>query len=313
MYQSGSTSDITHIQCEQQAMLAAAAHFNQMMKKASTNRHSTSPPTLNYMTNPFITVNKVCFLFVKIIFYYKSNEYFFTINNKEGEPTAYCAQEQQITMHSPPPPLPARPSTPHRFTVTPHAPRTTTMPGSEPRASLSPNDNVHINLEQDHFDARISITCDDDDEQSDAKAYGDDQLEEPQRESIEHMHLAFVKKEEQRALMRRLYHEGKHLPKSDDIAWSLKRSLKEHIFPKVKLLSDREHNYLAPNFVDDDCADQSRVIAEILLADMNLPQTVEYKVRFWVTYRSMIKQQLVKYRSNCVEEMKNVYLKGKNN
>jgi hypothetical protein len=124
------------------------------------------------------------------------------------------------------------------------------------------------------------------------------------------MHLSFVKIEEQRALMRKLYHEGKMLPKSDDIVWSLKRSLKEHIFPKVKLLSDREHNYLAPNFVDEDCTDQSRLIAEILLGDLNLPKTLEYKVRFWVTYRSLVKNQIVKYRSNCVEEMKNVYLKG---
>ena len=44
----------------------------------------------------------------------------------------------------PPPPLPARPSTPHLITVTPHAPQTT-MPGSETRASFSPNDNVHTN------------------------------------------------------------------------------------------------------------------------------------------------------------------------
>jgi hypothetical protein len=137
------------------------------------------------------------------------------------------------------------------------------------------------------------------------------ELEEPRpSDTIEQMHLAFVKKEEQRAIMRKLYHEGKMLPKSDDIVWSLKRSLKEHIFPKVKLLSDREHNYLAPNFVDDDCTDQSRLIAEVLLGDLNLPKTLEYKVRFWVTYRSLVKNQIVKYRSNCVEEMKNVYLKG---
>jgi hypothetical protein len=76
------------------------------------------------------------------------------------------------------------------------------------------------------------------------------------------------------------------------------------------LLSDKEHNYLAPNFVDDDCTDQSRLIAEVLLGDLNLPKTLEYKVRFWVTYRSLVKNQIVKYRSNCVEEMKNVYLKG---
>ena len=141
--------------------------------------------------------------------------------------------------------------------------------------------------------------------------YEQDLEDEPRpTDFLEQMHLSFVKIEEQRALMRKLYHEGKMLPKSDDIVWSLKRSLKEHIFPKVKLLSDREHNYLAPNFVDEDCTDQSRLIAEILLGDLNLPKTLEYKVRFWVTYRSLVKNQIVKYRSNCVEEMKNVYLKG---
>ena len=227
-----------------------------------------------------------------------------------------------ITMLSPPPPplpttRPQRPSTPHTITVTPQHARVTTMPHSgKARAFHSLNDNVRIHLEKedDRFgnSGSTSSIYDDDEEQESVEKVHDDQLEEPRRDSIEQLHLAFVKKEEQRALMRRLYHEGKHLPKSDDIAWSLKRSLKELIFPKVKLLSDREHNYLAPNFVDDDCTDQSRVIAEILLGDMNLPQTVEYKVRFWVTYCSIIKQQLVKYRSNCVEEMKNVYLKGKN-
>jgi hypothetical protein len=49
------------------------------------------------------------------------------------------------------------------------------------------------------------------------------ELEEPRpSDSLEQMHLAFVKKEEQHAIMRKLYHEGKMLPKSDDIVWSLK-------------------------------------------------------------------------------------------
>jgi hypothetical protein len=137
-------------------------------------------------------------------------------------------------------------------------------------------------------------------------------LEEPGPEAapVELMHLEMMKREQERTLMRNLYHEGKTLPKSLDLTSSLKRSLKEHIFPKVKLLSDREHQYLAPDFIGDDCSDQSRLIAEILLEDLCLPRTLEYKVMFWITYRSLIKNQLVKYRSNCVEEMKNVYLKG---
>jgi hypothetical protein len=165
----------------------------------------------------------------------------------------------------------------------------------------------NVNLEKEYygnFDADEGSVAEED-------VHGQEELEEPRPvDSLEQMHLSFVKKEEQRALMRKLYHEGKVLPTSDDIVWSLKRSLKEHIFPKVKLLSDREHNYLAPNFVDDDCTDQSKLIAEVLLGDLNLPKTLEYKVRFWVTYRSLVKNQIVKYRSNCVEEMKSVYLRG---
>jgi hypothetical protein len=141
----------------------------------------------------------------------------------------------------------------------------------------------YVNLEKEYgsFDADEGSVVEE-------NVHKQEELEEPRpANSLEQMHLLFIKKEEQHALMRKLYHEGKMLPKSDDIVWSLKQSLKEHIFPKVKLLSDREHDYLAPNFVDDDCTGQSR-----LVGDLNLPKTLEYKVCFWITYPSLVKNQI---------------------
>jgi hypothetical protein len=197
--------------------------------------------------------------------------------------------------------LPSLPGPTHGMLAGPNV----TTPEGEKDSTSKWNYNS-VNLQKD-FDG----SDEDDDASSMAANNNEEGMEEPRPFlTIEQMHQTFIRREEERALMRRLYHEGKGLQKSDDITWSIKRSLKERIFPKVKILSDREHNFIAPNFVDDDCADQSRVIAEILIGDLNLPQSLEYKVQFWVTYRSLIKNQLVKYRSNCVEEIKNVYLRG---
>jgi len=41
-----------------------------------------------------------------------------------------------------------------------------------------------------------------------------------------------------------------------------------------------------------------------------LQDDLEDKICFWITYRSLVKNQLVKYRSNCVEEIKKQYFKG---
>jgi hypothetical protein len=63
MHHSARTSDMTqmqHREQHEQAMLAAAAHFNQFMA-ASTNHHGTTTSSLNYMSNPFVAANKVCF------------------------------------------------------------------------------------------------------------------------------------------------------------------------------------------------------------------------------------------------------------
>ena len=86
--------------------------------------------------------------------------------------------------------------------------------------------------------------------------------------------------------------------------------LKEYIYPKIKILSDREKQFLHPDFVGD-AVDQSRRICDILIRELNFPTSIEYKVPFWITYRKLVKNQLVKYRSNCVEEIKKEYFKGR--
>jgi hypothetical protein len=97
-----------------------------------------------------------------------------------------------------------------------------------------------------------------------------------------------------------------------DMCHSIKRILKEKIYPKVKILSDTEQQFLRPDFVGKP-VDQSRIICETILRelDMDVKDTVPLKVSFWITYRSLVKNQLVKYRSNCVEDLKREYFRGK--
>jgi hypothetical protein len=110
-------------------------------------------------------------------------------------------------------------------------------------------------------------------------------------------------------LQRKIYNEDKGVSFSVDIANAIKRVLKEKIYPKVKLLSDTENQFLAPDFVGE-ALDQSRRICDVLIRELDLPSHLDYKVRFWITYRSLVKNQLVKFRSNCVEELKKQYFRG---
>jgi hypothetical protein len=93
------------------------------------------------------------------------------------------------------------------------------------------------------------------------------------------------------------------------MANAVKRVLKEKIFPKIKLLSDTEPQYMAPDFVGQ-TMDQSRNICDVLIRELELPDDLQDKIGFWITYRSLVKNQLVKFRSNCVEELKKEYFKG---
>jgi hypothetical protein len=118
-----------------------------------------------------------------------------------------------------------------------------------------------------------------------------------------------VNREKDRILQRKLYSEGTGFPFSVDLANSVKRVLKEKIFPKVKLLSDLEPQFMAPDFVGEP-TDQSRNICDVLIRELQLPDDLEDRINFWITYRSLVKNQLIKYRSNCVEELKKQYFKG---
>jgi hypothetical protein len=122
-------------------------------------------------------------------------------------------------------------------------------------------------------------------------------------------HEEAVRREEDRVFQRNLYHENKGFDYNVDTANAIKRVLKEYIFPKIKILSGREHDYLTPDFVGDS-VDQSRLICEKLINELDMPNDLEDKIRFWIGYRKLVKNQLVKYRSNCVEDLKKEYFKG---
>jgi hypothetical protein len=137
----------------------------------------------------------------------------------------------------------------------------------------------------------------------------DESMNPPQGNSAERRHELAVQREEDRVLQRMLFHEDKGFKFNVDTASSVKRVLKEKIFPKIKILSGRENDYLTPDFVGDK-ADQSRLICEKIFQDLDLEDHLEDKIRFWITYRKLVKNQLVKYRSNCVEDLKREYFKG---
>ena len=42
----------------------------------------------------------------------------------------------------------------------------------------------------------------------------------------------------------------------------------------------------------------------------NAAITLEHKVRFWITYRTVVKKELVKYRCNASQQIKDLYVKG---
>ena len=95
-----------------------------------------------------------------------------------------------------------------------------------------------------------------------------------------------------------------------DVESAIKRVMKEKVYPRLKILSDTESQFLHPDFVGKP-VDQSRVICDVLSRELELHDSLENKVRFWITYRSLVKNQLVKYRSNCVEDLKREYFRGK--
>jgi len=129
-------------------------------------------------------------------------------------------------------------------------------------------------------------------------------------ETSSRTHREAAIRERDREFQRKLYNENKGFPKSVDVANAIKRVMKEKVYPRLKILSDTESQFIAPDFVGK-VVDQSRTICEILIRELDLPDTIEDKVRFWITYRSFVKNQLVKFRSNCVEELKREYFRGK--
>lgn len=86
--------------------------------------------------------------------------------------------------------------------------------------------------------------------------------------------------------------------------------MKEKVYPRLKILSDTETQFLNPDFVGKP-VDQARIICDVLIRELDIREGLEAKVKFWITYRSLVKNQLVKFRSNCVEDLNREYFRGK--
>lgn len=111
--------------------------------------------------------------------------------------------------------------------------------------------------------------------------------------------------------------ENAGVKKSPHVVSSIIEWLKTNIFPYVKFWSDEERKFDYPDFVSKDRAvkeEQARVICEGLLKYIQSPHlgviTLDSKVRFWITYRSVVKKELVKYRCNASQQIKDLYVKG---
>ena len=94
--------------------------------------------------------------------------------------------------------------------------------------------------------------------------------------------------------------ENAGVEKSPHVVSSIIEWLKTNIFPYVKFWSDEERKFDYPDFVSKDRAvkeEQARVICEGLLKYIQRPHlgviTLDSKVRFWITYRSVVKKELV--------------------
>lgn len=118
-------------------------------------------------------------------------------------------------------------------------------------------------------------------------------------------------------LQQRLYRgDDSGVKKSPHVVSSISDWLKSDIFPYVKFWSDSEKKFDYPDFASTKKEvkdEQARMICEGLLRFINAPNaaiTLEHKVRFWITYRTVVKKELVKYRCNASQQIKDLYVKG---
>jgi len=124
--------------------------------------------------------------------------------------------------------------------------------------------------------------------------------------------------EDETELQQSLFRDEKAgVEKSPHVVSSIIEWLKTNIFPYVNFWSDMERKFDYPDFVSKDQAvkeEQARVICEGLLKYIKRPHmgviTLDSKVCFWITYRSVVKKELVKYRCNASQQIKDLYVKG---
>jgi hypothetical protein len=95
-----------------------------------------------------------------------------------------------------------------------------------------------------------------------------------QDSSADRRHIGAVMREKDMVLQRQLYHQNRGFVVEVDTANAIKRVLKEKIFPKIKILSGREQDYLTPDFVGD-VAEQSRLICDKVVHELELPNTLK--------------------------------------
>jgi len=180
---------------------------------------------------------------------------------------------------------------------------------SEDQGSISLHSSEERSVEQNSVVSSEYSDSEDDSSETGRVSSSDTSTNHRALSSPERRHKEAIQREERRVLQRKLFHDNRVFEFNVDTANAIKRVLKERIFPKIKILSGSEQDFLTPDFVGE-ASDQSRLICDKLIQELDLSDYLQDKILFWITYRRMVKNQLVKFRSNCVEDLKKEYFRG---
>ena len=115
-------------------------------------------------------------------------------------------------------------------------------------------------------------------------------------------------------------HPSKKETRSPFVFRSIANYLKDKVFPTVKFWADNDLKFTQPDFrktVQLNKKEQARRICEKIMEhlgrepDCGSSYSIQVCVPFWRTYRTEIKDELVRYRANVGSQAKEMYLDGK--
>lgn len=99
-----------------------------------------------------------------------------------------------------------------------------------------------------------------------------------------------------------------------DSIHTVERYVKNHIYPKIKFLSDNEEDYRQPNFVGEVGKKKPQQAATICTKMLHYLDKSHYNIKqtvsWWVAYRKIIKTKLCKLRHADVRSLQLEFVEG---